>query len=184
MKYISTALCALVLFALPAQAAPSYKGALSSAKSVRKSEVKLAKTIGSLSAADREKLKQALASVGPDSDNDGVSDLFEQVRGSNLCNADSDNDGIDDSHDDYENDDNRTGGAEAKGTVTSFTDPTLVVNGTTFTVTDTTRFRKGLSSKADLTTGTCVKVEGYVDPSNLNIATKIEKESDCGGNDN
>ena len=183
MKHTYTALCALVFFALPAQAAPSYKGALSSARGVHKSEVKLRKTIASLSAADREKLKKALASVGSDSDSDGVSDLFEQVRGSNLCSADSDSDGVDDSQDGYENDDNRTGFTETRGTVTSFADPTLVVNGKSFTITDSTRFRKGLSSKSDLTVGTCVKVEGYVDASSLNIATKVEKEKDCGDSD-
>ena len=183
MKHMYTTLCALLLFALPAQAAPSYKAALSSAKNLRKSEVKLAKTIARLSTADREKLKQALASLGLDSDKDGVSDIFEKARGSVICDADTDDDGVDDSQDGYEQDDNKMGEVEARGAIVSFTDPTLVVGTKTFTVAATTIFRRGVSSKADLVTGACIKVEGYTDASNVSIATKIEKSLRCSGDD-
>jgi hypothetical protein len=181
MKHLLTSLVALVFFAVNAEAAPSYRSTLSSAKNLRKSELKLAKAVGSLSAADREKLKRALASLGVDSDADGVSDLFERTRGSNVCDADSDDDGIDDREDGYERDDDRQGEVEVRGSVTSFEDPSLVVGGKTFTVTDATRFRRGVSAKADLVAGKCIKVEGYVDPSNANIATKIEGSTRCSG---
>jgi hypothetical protein len=181
MKRIGIILMALFLFTLPAEAAPSYKSTLSSAKSLRKSELKLAKAISSLSTADREKLKKALAAVGLDSDKDGVSDIFERARGSGVCDADSDDDGIEDHKDGYENDDNKMGEVEAKGPVVSFTDPTLVVGTKTFTVTGTTTFRRGVSSKADLAVGACIKVEGYTNASNVTIATKIEKYARCSG---
>jgi hypothetical protein len=181
MKRIVLALCVCVFSCLAAHAAPSYKSTLSSAKNLRKSEVKLAKSIASLSATDREKLKAALASLGVDTDKDGVSDIFEKARGSNICDTDSDDDGVDDRDDGYEDNDGRLGEVESKGSVTSFTDPTLVVGGKTFTVTATTAFRRGVSSKADLVTGACIKVEGYTDASNINIATKVEKYDRCGG---
>lgn len=181
MKRTLLALCVCVFSCLSAHAAPSYKSTLSAAKNLRKSEVKLAKSIASLSATDREKLKAALASLGVDTDKDGVSDIFEKARGSNICDTDSDDDGVDDRDDGYEDNDGRLGEVESKGSVTSFTDPTLVVGGKTFTVTATTAFRRGVSSKADLVTGACIKVEGYTDASNINIATKIEKYDRCGG---
>ncbi|MEN9846654.1 MAG: hypothetical protein RIS36_1801 [Pseudomonadota bacterium] len=181
MKHLLTALLAVVFFAVNAEAAPSYRSTLSSAKNLRKSELKLAKAVAGLSSPDREKLKRALGSVGGDSDGDGVSDLYERARHSNVCNPDSDGDGIDDSDDGYERDDDKQGEVEVRGAVTSFEDPSLVVGGKTFTVTDTTRFRRGVSSKADLVAGTCIKVEGYVDASNVNIATKIEGSSGCSG---
>ena len=181
MTRICTAICALILFALPAEAAPSYKSTVASAKSLRKSEIKLAKAIAKLSTTERERLKQALASLGLDSDKDGVSDIFERARGSGVCDADSDDDGIDDDDDGYENDDGKLGEVEAKGAITSFTDPTLVVAGKTFTVTDTTVFRRGVTSKADLVTGACIKVEGYTNVSNVTVATKVEKAFVCSG---
>jgi len=181
MKHLLTALLAIVFFAVNAEAAPSYSSTVSQARNLRKSEVKLAKAIAKLSAADREKLKNKLAALGADSDADGASDIFEHARGSNVCSADSDSDGIPDGEDGYENDDNKQGDVEGKGTVTSFTDPSLVVGGKTFTVTDTTKFEHGLSSKADLVAGTCVKIEAYVDASNVNIAKKIGGSSRCSG---
>ena len=181
MKHLLTALVALVFFAVNAEAAPSYRSTLSSAKNLRKSELKLAKAVANLSSADREKLKRALSALGVDSDADGVSDLFERTRGSNVCDADSDDDGINDREDGYERDDDKQGEVEVRGAVTSFEDPSLVVGDKTFTVTDTTRFRRGVSSKADLVAGKCIKVEGYVDASNANIATKIEASSRCSG---
>lgn len=184
MKHICTILCTLAFFALPAEAAPSYKSALSSAKNLRKSELKLAKTIASLSTSDREKLKLALASLGLDSDKDGVSDIFEKARGSGICDADTDDDGVDDSQDGYEKDDNKMGEVEARGAIVSFADPTLVVGTKTFTLTAKTIFRRGVSTKADLVTGACIKVEGYTDASNVSIATKIEKSLRCSEDDN
>ncbi|MEY4667955.1 MAG: hypothetical protein RL518_654 [Pseudomonadota bacterium] len=181
MNRIFVALLAVIFFAVNADAAPNYRSTLSSARNLRRSEVRLAKAIAKLSATDREKLKTAAASLGLDSDSDGVSDLFEKARGSGICDADSDDDGVSDGDDDYENDDDKQGEVEAKGSITSFTDPSLVVAGKTFTVTSTTQFRRGVSSKADLVSGKCVKVEGYVDASNVNFATKIEGERGCGG---
>lgn len=181
MKHILTALLAVVFFAVNAEAAPNYRSTISSAKSLRKLELRLAKAVAGLSYADREKLKRALASLGVDSDGDGVSNLYEGIRGSNVCDPDSDGDGIDDREDGYERDGDKHREVEARGAVTSFEDPSLVVGGKTFTITDTTRFRRGVSSKADLVAGTCIKVEGYVDTSNVNIATKIEASSRCGG---
>lgn len=181
MKHLLTSLVALVFFAVNAEAAPSYRSTVSAAKNLRKSELKLAKAVASLSPADREKLKKALASLGVDSDADGVSDLFERTRGSNVCDADSDDDGINDREDGYERDDDKQGEVEVRGTVTSFEDPSLVVGGKTFTVTDTTRFRRGVSSKDGLVAGKCIKVEGFVDASNANIATTIEGSGRCGG---
>lgn len=181
MQRIFLAVCLCLLFSASASAAPSYKSTVSAAKTLRRSEVRLAKSIASLSTADREKLKIALASLGLDTDKDGVSDLFEKARGSNICDSDSDDDGVDDKDDGYEDDNNRLGEVEAKGTVTSFNDPALVVGGKTFTVTATTSFRRGVSSKADLVTGACIKVEGYSDTSNINIATKVEKYDRCNG---
>ena len=181
MKRIFLVLGLCLLLTSTANAAPSYKSTLSAAKTLRKSEVKLAKSIAALSAADREKLKTALAALGVDTDKDGVSDLFEKAQGSNICDNDSDDDGVDDKNDGYENDQNKLGEVEAKGAVTSFEDPTLIVGGKTFTVTATTSFRKGVSSKTDLVTGACIKVEGYTDTSNINIATKVEKYDRCSG---
>lgn len=184
MARLFTALFAILTvtcFSVNADASPSYRSTLSSAKNIRKSEAKLAKAIAKLSPADREKLKTALSSLGVDSDADGVSDLFERVRGSNVCDGDSDDDGIKDDDDSYENDDNKLGEVEAKGAVTSFNDPSLIVGAKTFIVTNATVFRRGVSSKASLVIGACVKVEGYTDVSNVTIATKIEASSRCGG---
>jgi len=170
-------------FSLSAHAAPSYRATLSSARNLRKSEVRLAKSIAALSAADRERLKTALRALGVDSDSDGVSDIFEKARGSGLCDSDTDDDGIDDRDDDYEKDEDRTGEVESKGSVTSFEDPTLIVGGKTFTITSSTRFRRGVSSKEDLAVGVCVKVEGYAQTSGGNVATKVEGYSRCSGGD-
>lgn len=179
MKRLLPTLFALVFFAVSAEAAPSYRATSSMAKNLRKSELRLAKAIATLSPADREKLKTALSSLGLDSDADGVSDIFERARGSNVCDTDSDDDGVDDRDDGYEEDEDKQDEVEAKGMIASFEDPILVIGEKGFTVTDRTRFRKGISSKADLTEGACVKVEGYTDPSNVSFATKIERSSKC-----
>ena len=180
IKRTLIALLAILMCTASAEAAPSYKSTVASAKNLRKSEVKLAKAIAGLSVADREKLKTALASLGVDSDADGVSDIFERARGSNICDNDSDDDGVRDD-DGYEHDDNKRGEVEVRGAVTSFEDPSLVVGGKTFTVTATTLFRRGVLSKADLVEGACIKVEGFIDASNLNIARKIEASTRCAG---
>lgn len=181
MKHLLSALLAVLFFAVNAEAAPSYRSTAASAKNLRKAELKLAKAIAGLSATDREKLKNALSSLGVDSDSDGVSDIFERARGSNVCDSDSDDDGINDDDDGYENDDNKQGEVEARGAITSFEDPSLVVAGKTFTVTGATTFRRGVGSKDDLQPGTCIKVEGYVDASNVNIAKKVEGSTRCSG---
>jgi hypothetical protein len=179
MNYSLSILSALFLFAVTADAAPKYRDALSSARTIRKSEIKLAKTIAKLSSADREKLKKALGSLGLDSDKDGVSDIFERGRGSEVCDADSDDDGVDDREDGFENDDNRLAEVEARGRITSFNESILVVGSKSFTVTATTAFRKGVSSQADLVAGACIKVEGYTTTSNVTIAKKIEEDFRC-----
>ena len=89
----------LILPICNSEAAPEnkYKSALTSARSLNRAETGFKKKIAALTTADREKLKKATAKLGEDSDQDGVSDLFEGARGSNVCNSDSDNDGISDS---------------------------------------------------------------------------------------
>ena len=181
MNRLLTALCALVFFAVCAEAAPSYRATSSMAKNVRRSEIRLAKAIAGMKPTDREKLKKALSSLGVDSDTDGVSDIFERARGSNVCDTDSDDDGVEDSEDGYEEDDDKQDEMKGLGEISSFDDPILVLGGRSITVTDGTRFRKGLSSKEDLTEGRCIKIEGYIDPSNVPFATKIEGSSRCGG---
>jgi cytochrome c556 len=183
MKQILLALCISVLSCISAQAAPSYQSTVSAAKNLRKSELKLAKSIASLSPADREKLKAALATLGVDTDKDGVSDIFEKARGSNICDSDSDDDGINDKEDGYEDDNNKLSEVEVRGAITSFSDPTLVVGDKSFTITPTTTFRKGISSKGDLVAGACVKVEGFTNSSNITVALKVEKSVRCNGSD-
>ena len=170
-----------IAFSATAHAAPAYSSTASAAKNLRKSQLKLAKSVAALSTTDREKLKVTLKSVGTDSDNDGVSDIFEAASGSNLCSSDSDGDGTPDANDDYEDDGNRSGDSKAQGTITSFNDPLLEVAGQTFTITDTTEFKGKLSSKTDLVVGTCVKVEGYTDASNTNFAKQVEGSNHCSG---
>lgn len=181
MKRYVLASFVLMLPMFSAEAAPEnkYKSALTSAKSLSRSESGFKKKIAALTTADREKLKKATAKLGEDSDQDGVSDLFESGRGSNVCNSDSDNDGVSDGEDRYEDDEDRVTEVKAKGKVVSFNDPNLVVATKTFAVTDATAFQKGLSSKADLEQDVCVEVEGYSDASNVNIASKIQGSRDC-----
>jgi hypothetical protein len=120
-----------------------------------------------------------------DSDGDGVSDILEGALKSSRCDADSDDDGIDDDEDsdednadsdgDGHNDGNEIG---AKGKITSFTDPTLVDGGKSFTVTANTTFRGIGFDKSDLVANLCVEVEGHVEGS-ANIADKIKRDDDC-----
>lgn len=185
MKPIAFVLFALFAFCSPAHAAPSYKTARSEAKALAKAEAKFAKLVAKLSAADRVKLKAALERSGTDSDSDGASDLFERARGSDLCSADSDGDGINDGDDQYEENpdgdgDGHPDGAEvgAKGKITSFIDPTLVVGGKTFTITPQTTFRGRNFTKESLVTGECIEVEGH-GLNGVNIADKIKRDDDC-----
>jgi hypothetical protein len=178
----------VTLFALSADVFAADKNltsARSQARNIIRQEKSFKKLVSKLSVADRERLKAALAAIDSDSDGDGASDLIEGARGSLLCDADSDDDGIDDGNDDYEN--SRDGDGDGhddssevsgKGKITSFVDPTLEVAGKTFTVTDATSFKGRNFTKASLTAGTCVEVEGHTD-NGANIADKIKKEDSC-----
>jgi hypothetical protein len=185
MKRIAFILLAISAFCSSAQAAPNYKTARAEAKTLARAETKFAKLVAKLSAADREKLKVALEKSGTDSDSDGVSDLYERARGSDLCSIDSDGDGVDDGEDQYEDSpdgdgDGNPDGAEvgAKGTITSFVDPTLIVGGKTFTVTPQTVFRGRNFTKESLVAGQCIEVEGH-GLNGANTADKIKKDDDC-----
>ena len=185
MKRFILASLFLILPICNSEAAPEnkYKAALTSAKSLNRSEAGFKKKIAALNTADRDKLKKATAKLGEDSDQDGVSDIFESARGSNKCDSDSDDDGVSDDEDKYEDDEDRVTEVKAKGRVVSFNDPNLVVGAKTFAVTDSTAFRKGLSSKADLEQDVCIEVEGYSDASNSNVASKIQGSRDCAKED-
>jgi hypothetical protein len=151
--------------------------------SITKAEKDLLRTAKKLTPAERAKLK---SSRGKDSDGDSVSDVVEGAIGSNRCDADSDDDGLDDSDDRDEDSSDSDGDGysdglevEAKGQVTSFNDPILVVAGKTFEVTPSTIFFRGLTSKDDLTTGTCIEVEGHKVGDGV-VADKIKREKDSG----
>lgn len=181
-------LCFVTLFALSDSALAAdkkYAAARAQARNIIRQEKSLKKLVSKLSVADRDRLKAALAAIDSDSDGDGSSDLIEGARGSSLCDADSDDDGIDDGDDDYEG--SRDGDGDGhddssevsgKGKITSFVDPTLEVAGKTFTVTEATTFKGRNFTKASLTAGTCVEVEGHID-NGANIADKIQKEDSC-----
>ena len=164
-------------------------------KKIKRVPKVLAKLARKLSKLELKKLKRSVR--GKDSDGDGVPDIIEESRpGSNKCDADSDDDGIDDDEDYKEGDsDSDDDGIidgnefEREGTVVSFSDPSLVIGGTTYVLTESTVFRYKLGdfSRADLTSGLCVEVEGYVndeDPAS-NIVQKIKrkKASSCSGSD-
>jgi hypothetical protein len=185
MKHIPLTLLALIACISTAEAAPSYQSARKEARSIIAAEKKFEKLVAKLSAADREKLKAALAKIDDDSDGDGSSDLYEFARGSSRCDADSDDDGIDDGEDQYE--DSRDGDGDghddtnevkAKGRIVSFADPTLVVADKTFNVTPQTTFRGRNFSKASLVAGTCVEAEGHLE-GGIAVADKIELEDSC-----
>jgi hypothetical protein len=183
MKLLTALLALIVISVSPAYASPRYTAAKQSAERVKKDERELAKRIARLSATERAKLKRAFKAL--DSDGDGVSDILEGAIKSSRCDADSDDDGVDDGDDsdednadsdgDGHNDGNEIG---AKGNITSFTDPTLVVGGKTFTLTATTTFRGTGFDKSDLVAGICIEVEGHVEGA-TNIADKIKRDDDC-----
>lgn len=186
MKAFAITLLSLLAVIQTAEAAPTYQSARKEAKSIIAAEKKFEKLVAKLSAADRERLKAALAKIDDDSDGDGSSDLFERARGSSRCDADSDDDGVDDGDDQHE--DSRDGDGDghddanevkAKGRIVSFQDPALVVEGKTFTITPQTQFRGRNFSKANLVAGTCVEVEGHLIADGENIADKVQLEDDC-----
>jgi hypothetical protein len=183
MQKVFLALVVTLLYSLSAHAAPSVSVARSEARNLARSQAKFARTVARLNAAQRKQLKSLTATTGKDSDNDGVSDIFEGARGSDLCDTDSDDDGVSDGEDNYEENGDKTEDYQAKGPITSFADPTLVVNGETFTVSEWTAFRAPLASKDDLEIGLCVEVEGYKTGSGGSFAKKIKKSGDCGGSE-
>ena len=156
---------------------------------LQKKEAKaLKKALRKLSEAELKKLKRSVR--GKDSDGDGVPDIIEDSRpGSNKCDADSDDDGIDDDEDYKEGDsDSDDDGIidgnefEREGRVASFSDPVLVIGGTTYQLTDSTifRYKFGDFGRGDITAGLCVEVEGYIndeDPSS-NIVQKVKRKKD------
>lgn len=183
MKILTSLLALLAISATPVLAAPRYTSAKQAADKVSKDEKDLARKISRLSATERAKLKAAIK--GLDSDGDGVSDIVERGLGSSRCDADTDDDGLPDGEDSNEENpdsdgDGHNDGSEvgAKGNVTSFADPTLVVDGKTFTVTDSTTFRGSGFDKSDLTAGLCIEVEGHVEGAG-NIADKIKRDDGC-----
>jgi len=183
MKLLTALLALLLVAASPAYASPRYTAAKQSADRIKKEEKDLARRIARLTAAEKAKLKKAFK--GLDSDSDGLADILEAAVKSSRCDADSDDDGLDDDEDsDEDNADSDGDGhndgseVEAKGKITSFTDPTLVVGGKTFTVTDSTTFRGTGFDKSDLVAGLCIEVEGHIDGAN-NIADKIKRDDDC-----
>jgi hypothetical protein len=143
---------------------------------IKREERSLTRTIKRLSGTEREKLKST--TKGLDSDGDRVPDLIEGAIGSNRCDADSDDDGVDDNTDPNErngdsDDDGVSDGneVETKGRIQSFRDPILVVGTTTLTITDSTVFFRGLSSKDDLQVNTCVEAESH----KIGLALVVQK---------
>jgi hypothetical protein len=207
MKIIALLLSLVFTFtAAPAIAAPSYAAVKREAENLKKAERKLAKRIARLSEADRMRIKSKFS--GTDSDQDGVADIIEGALGSNRCDSDSDDDGFNDSEDYREDepgtdddmpddspdngDDSNSGGNpppkapnppapvefEAKGTIASFTDPVLVVKGTSYTIGSGTQFVGTGFDREDLTAGTCVEVKGLRD-GDQRLVTRIKRDNDC-----
>jgi hypothetical protein len=177
----------LILAVCPqAYAAPKYTQAKQAATKVTKAQKDFSRKVSRLSDADKAKLKSSFK--GTDSDGDGVADSIEAGIGSNVCGRDSDSDGLDDGQDDSETNPDHNGDGtpdgsdgqevEARGTITTYNDPTLVVSGKSFTLTDSTRFDSEGLSKGDLTVGLCVEVQGHATTSG-NIADKIERKGHC-----
>jgi hypothetical protein len=168
-------------------ASPSELGKAKSAiKRIRSEESKLTKSFRKLSETERAKLKSTTRGV--DSDGDGLPDVIEAAIGSNRCDADTDDDGLDDNGDSDERDsDGDDDGVpdgnevETKGLIQSFNDPVLVVGSTTLTITASTVFFRGLSSKADLQASTCVEAESHKVGADL-LVQKIKKHTgtECG----
>lgn len=184
MRILAALLAFLLVSVSPAFAGPRYSAAKRAANKVKADQKDLKKKVNKLSAADKTKLKASFK--GDDSDNDGLPDILEGAVGSNSCSADSDSDGLPDNEDSDERDpdSNRDGhldGTEtrAKGTITSFVDPLVTVNGQVFVVNGDTRFEGDNNfGQGDLQAGVCVEVEGHTDGANT-IADKIQREDSC-----
>ena len=176
-------------------AAPSdVRAAKEQFRKIKREQKQLAKLARKLSKLELQRFKRSVR--GTDSDGDGVPDIIEDSRKSNKCDEDSDDDGIDDDEDYKEGDDDSDDDGivdgrefEREGAVQSFSDPSVVIGGTTYILTEATQFlyKFGEFTRADLTTGLCVEVEGYVNdesPSS-NIVQKIKrkKDSSCSGSD-
>jgi len=160
------------VFAPDAEAKPKYKDVLAQGKQLSSEQKKFKTNVRKLSAANRNKLRGALAALGDDSDGDGDSDLFESADGSNLCTPDHDGDGEADGDD-----------IEAKGSIVSYEAPTLVIGTKTFVTSADTRYRgedDEVFNEGSLVAGVCVEVKGHVDPgSGNNVADRIKKEDGC-----
>jgi hypothetical protein len=158
----------------PASAAPKSKAVIAAAKTAVQKRSQFKRSFQRLSDTEKAKVKLAIkrnaARFGEDDDDDGLPDIYEDADGSNSCNSDSDQDGTPDGEDSDE------GEGEYKGTVTSYTAPTLVVNGVTLSVTSATSFED--MNEEDLTAGACIEVKGRIISGTL-TATEIKAEDDC-----
>ena len=184
MQKLLILILASMLFAAPAIAGTrEQKAAITEAKNLAKAQAKFTKTLAKLKAkADKRDLKavkRALRAVGKDSDNDGVSDIYEEGAGDNSCNPDSDGDGRRDDSDDDNGEE-----IEAKGEIAALDSEarTITVASKTYTINDFTFFRYPLT-EAGLEVGLCVEVEGHATSGTEVIASKIKKDNDCSGED-
>lgn len=185
MKKLLLLILASILFAVPASAGTrEQRAAVTEAKNLAKAQAKFAKTLAKLKAksdkTDLKAVKRSLRLVGTDSDNDGVSDIYEDGVGANSCNPDSDGDGRRDDSDDDTGEE-----IETKGEIATLDSEarTIVVASKTFTINDFTFFKYPLT-EAGLEVGLCVEVEGHATSASENVASKIKRDNDCsGGND-
>lgn len=183
MKIVVAMSAVLVgLVSIPAEAQrrmSPLKAAEAEARKISKAERELAKRIKKLNAADRRALK--LKRFGPDSDSDGVSDIFEGAIGSNRCDRDSDDDGFEDGSDSREDEfgeNDRESEFEVKGPVQSFADSVIVINQVSYRLSKDTRFGGKGFSRDDIEPGVCLEVKGLTIGSE-NQVQKVEQEDDC-----
>lgn len=184
MKKLILLILASLLFAVPAMAGTrEQRAAITEAKNLAKAQAKFTKTLAKLQAkADKRDLKavkRALRAVGKDSDNDGVSDIYEDGAGGNSCNPDSDGDGRRDDSDDDNGEE-----IESKGEIAALDNEarTITVASKTFTINDFTFFKYPLTEET-LEVGLCVEVEGHATSDTEVIASKIKRDNDCAGGD-
>lgn len=182
MKKLLILILVSFLFVAPAIAGTKeQKAAITEAKNLAKAQAKFAKTLAKLQAkADKRDLKavkRALRTVGKDSDNDGVSDIYEDGAGDNSCNPDSDGDGRRDDSDDDNGEE-----TEAKGEIAALDSEarTITVASKTYTINDFTFFKYPLTEET-LEVGLCVEVEGHATSTSEVVASKVKKSSDCAG---
>lgn len=173
-RYLIALMCALLLTASTASAAPKSRAVISAAKNAVQKQSQFKRSFQKLSATEKSKVKLALkrnaARFGEDNDDDGLPDIYEDADGSNSCSSDSDQDGTPDGEDGDE------GEGEYKGTITSYAAGTLVIAGATLTVNDSTSFED--LTENDLDPGQCVEVKGRL-ISGVLTATRIKAEDDC-----